>query len=367
MVLMWLSERYTGQEVADRFDTSRTTLYAWTARYRESGRAGLEDRPPIARSCPHKTEQAIEQQILEARRKHGWGPKKLRTKLMAKYPDQVWPQPSTMGEILERNGQIVRRRERRKTSTPFRRKYEPKAAGELTTVDFKGQFKTLDGVYCYPLTMMDLTSRYLLACHPLLSVAYEGVWPVYRSVFREHGMPLAIQSDNGIPFCHPNALARISRLSVKLMTLGIQPVINDPGHPEQNGAHERMHRTYAEEATRPPGKDCREQRKMSKGFKWNYNEERPHEALGQVVPASRYNGSPRAFPEKEPRVDYASHLEVRLVSTIGSIKFNDRSFFLGSALRHRHVGLEAVDDGIWSIQFGAYELGRLDERTGDIQ
>jgi putative transposase len=367
MVLMWLSEKYTGREVADRYETSRTTLYDWAARYRANGRAGLEDRAPVAKSCPHKTEEAIEQRIVEFRNRYGWGPKKLRAKLMAAYPDQVWPQASTMGDILARNGQVVARRVRRTTATPFRRKYEPKSAGELTTVDFKGQFKMLDGVYCYPLTMMDLTSRYLLACEGLRSTAFEGVWPVFRRVFREHGMPLAIQSDNGIPFCHPNALARISRLSVNLMTLGIQPVINDPGHPEQNGAHERMHSTLAAATTRPPGKNGREQQTKFKGFIREYNEERPHEALGQVVPSSVFRGSPRSFPERMPTIEYPAHLEVRLVSKIGSIKFNDRSFFLGSALSHRRVGLEAVDEGIWSIQFGTFELARLNERTGGIE
>ena len=367
MVLMWLSGKYTGEEVADRFETSRPTLYEWTARYRQSGRAGLEDRESIAKSCPHKTEAGIEERILACRQRYGWGPKKLRAKLMATHPNEVWPQPSTIGDILTRNGQIAARRARRKTSTPFRRKFEPKAAGELTTVDFKGQFKTHDGVYCYPLTMMDLTSRYLLACHGLPSTAFEGVWPVFRRVFREHGMPWAVQSDNGIPFCHPNALARISQLSVKLMTLGIQPVVNDPGHPEQNGAHERMHRTLAEATTRPAAKNIRAQQKDFNGFQREYNEERPHETLGQLVPSSVFRGSPRLFPEKQPKIEYPSHLEVRLVSKIGSIKFNDRSFFLGSALSHQHVGLEAVDDGIWSIQFSTFELARLNERTGEIK
>jgi hypothetical protein len=151
------------------------------------------------------------------------------------------------------------------------------------------------------------------------------------------------------------------------MTLGIQPVINDPGHPEQNGAHERMHRTMAEATTRPPAKNRREQQKGFDRFQSEYNEERPHETLGQVVPSSLYRGSARQFPEKAPKIEYRSHLEVRLVSKIGSIKFKDRSFFLGSALSHQQVGLEAVDDGIWSIQFSTYELARLDERTGKVR
>lgn len=366
MVLMWLSGRYTGEEVARRFETSRTSLYAWTERYRASGRSGLEDRRPVAQSCPHKTTAEIEEAILKVRKRYGWGPKKLRRVLMREHPDVLWPYPSTIGDILTRNGVVRRRRERRKTSTPFRRKFEPKRSGELSTVDFKGQFKTCDGIYCYPLTMMDLTSRYLLACEALPSTAFEHVWPVYRRVFRKYGMPLATQNDNGVPFINPNALARISRLSVKLMKLDIQPVINDPGHPEQNGAHERMHATLAASATRPPANSMRGQQRKFDEFRRIYNDERPHEALGLEVPASRFTASPRLFPEKEPVIEYAPHLEVRLVSEQGYIKFNNHKLFLGEALRGEHVALEAVDDGIWSLHYSHFELARLDERSGDL-
>jgi len=327
---------------------------------------GLEDRASVAKSCPHKTSAEIEAAILSARARYGWGPKKLRKVLGREAPEMVWPSASTIGEILTRNGVVQQLRERRKTSTPFRRKFEPQASSELTTADFKGQFKTLDGIYCYPLTMMDLMSRYLLACEALPSTAFEHAWPVYRRVFREHGLPLAMQTDNGVPFINPNALARISRLSVKLMKLGIQPVINDPGHPEQNGAHERMHRTLAAETTRPPAKNRREQQKEFDRFRRIYNNERPHEALGLEVPASQFTASPRPFPVKEPLIEYAAHLEVRLVSMPGYIKFKNRQLFLGEALGGERVALEAVDDGIWSLQYASFELTRLDERSGDL-
>jgi len=366
MVLTWLSERYTAKEIAQRFETSRTSVYEWTARYRGDGRRGLEDRPPVAQNCPHKTAPKIEEAILRARERYGWGPKKLRKVLMREEPDVMWPYPSTIGEILKRNGLVGHRRERRKSSTPFRRKFEPTGSGQLTTVDFKGQFKTGDGIYCYPLTMMDLTSRYLLACEAVPSTAFEHAWPVYRRVFREYGLPLAIQTDNGVPFINPNALARISRLSVKLMKLGIQPVINDPGHPEQNGAHERMHATLAASTTRPPAGNRRGQQSKFDTFRTIYNDERPHEALGLEVPASQFTASPRPFPEKEPVIEYAPHLEVRLVSKQGYIKFKTLKLFLGEALSGERVALEAVDDGIWSLHYSAFELARLDERSGDL-
>lgn len=366
MVLALLSGRYTGDEVARRYETSRTNVYDWRARYLEYGRSGLEDRSPVAQSCPHKTSPDIEAAVLRVREKYGWGPKKLRKVLQREAPGMVWPSPSTIGEILTRNGMVSQRRERRKTSTPFRRKFEPEASGELTTVDFKGQFKTLDGIYCYPLTMMDLTSRFLFACEAVPSTAFEHAWPVYRRVFREYGLPLAIQTDNGVPFINPNALARISRLSVKLMKLGIQPVINDPGHPEQNGAHERMHRTLAEDTARPPAANRRGQQKKFDTFRRIYNGERPHEALGLEVPASQFTPSTRSFPEKEPVIAYAPHLEVRLVSAQGYIRFKTHKLFLGEALRAERVALEPVDDGIWALQFATFELARLDERTGEL-
>src|SRR5437016_4651415 len=367
MVLAWLSGRYTGEEVAGRYEVSRTTLYAWVNRYQARGREGLVDLAPIAKSCPHKTSEEIEEKIIDARKRYGWGPKKLRVVLARTEPKIQWPQPSTMGDILERHGLIEQRARRRKTKTPFRRKFEPAVAGELSTVDFKGQFKTLDGVYCYPLTMMDLTSRYLLSCEALPSTAYEGVWPVYRRVFREHGLPKAMQSDNGVPFCGPSSVARISRLSVNLMKLGIQPVFNDLGHPEQNGAHERMHASLAAATVRPPAANRREQQRVFDRFRVIYNQERPHEALDQQVPASRFNGSPRPFPERAPKIDYAPHLEVRLVSEHGAIKFKNQKYFLGLPLAHELVALEAVDDGIWSLLLATFELARLDERTGDLR
>jgi putative transposase len=366
MVLMWLSERYTAAEVARRFETSRTSVYGWTQRYRESGRSGLEDRLPVAQSCPHKTAPKIEEAILRARKRYGWGPKKLRKVLMREEPEVAWPYPSTIGDILTRNGMVRHRRERRKTSTPFRHKFEPASSGELTTVDYKGQFKTGDGIYCYPLTMMDLTSRYLLVCEAVPSTAFEYAWPVYRRVFREYGLPLAMRTDNGVPFVNPNALARISRLSVKLMKLGIQPVINDLGHPEQNGAHERMHSTLAASTTRPPASNRRGQQKKFDVFRRIYNDERPHEALQMEVPASQFTASPRLFPEKEPVIEYAQHLEVRLVSKQGYIKFNKLKLSLGEALSGERVALEAVDDRIWSLHYSGFELARLDERSGDF-
>jgi len=366
MVKKVLGGLYSVSEAAARYEVSRPTVYEWVRRFEEGGRGALQDRPPVAKSCPHKTSRAIEERIVEARRRYGWGPKKLRAVLMRQDPNTCWPQPSTIGDILERSGLIESRPRRRHVKTPFRRKYEPSGAGELSTVDFKGQFRTRDGVYCYPLTMMDFTSRYLLACEALPSTAFEGVWPVYERVFREHGVPLAMQSDNGVPFAGPNSIARISRLSVKLMKLDIQPVFNEPGRPEQNGAHERMHKTLKAETTRPAAANRKEQQQRFVAFCRSYNDERPHEALEQTTPASRYQGSPRPYPRRAQDPEYDAHLEVRRVSEGGFIKFRNAKVFLGEPLAGERIALDAVDDGIWSIVFAKFEIARLDERTGEL-
>jgi transposase InsO family protein len=367
MVLAWLSGDYTAAEVATRFEVSRPTVYAWTERYRQAGRAGLVDRPPVARSCPHRTPVEIERAIVAARQRYGWGPKKLRAVLGRQRPHVEWPAPSTLGAILERYALVTRRRPRRKVSAPFRRKFTPERAGDLMTVDFKGQFKTTNGRYCYPLTVMDWSSRYLLACQALLSTALPPVWAVFVRLFREHGVPVAVLSDNGTPFVGARGLARVSWLAVQLMRLNIQPVVIDPGHPEQNGAHERLHRTLAEATTRPPASTCRAQQHRFDRFRVVYNDERPHEALGQTPPAEHFHGCRRPYPRRIEAMEYPGHYEVRVVSGRGRIRFNGRHWFLTSVLRRERVGLEPIDDGVWSLQFGTFELARLDERTGVIR
>lgn len=367
MVLTWLSGRYTAAEVAARYDVSRPTLYTWTARYRAHGRDGLIDRPPIARSCPHRTAVAVEEAIVALRQQYGWGSQKLLAVLRHRAPRVAWPAASTIGDIIERHGLVQPRPRRRETSAPFRRKYTPERAGDLFTVDFKGQFRTRDGYYCYPLTLMDWTSRYLLACQALGSTALPPVWAVVERIFRTYGLPRALLSDNGTPFASSNGLAKLSWLTVQLMRLGIQPVLIDPGHPEQNGAHERMHRTLAEATTRPAAANRRAQQMAFNRFRQTYNDERPHESLGQTPPAAHFTGSPRPYPARRVPMEYPAHYEVRTVSGRGRIKFRGRLWFLSTTLIRERVGFVAVDDGIWSLQFGTFELGRLDERTGTIQ
>jgi putative transposase len=289
----------------------------------------------------------------------------LRTVLQRTRPGGDWPAASTMDEILRRHGLITPRRRRRPvTPPPFRRKYEPTGAGELMTVDFKGQFRLGNGQYCYPLTVLDWRSRYLLACTALPSTAYAGAWPVFERVFQTHGLPLAVQSDNGAPFVAPRALAGVSRLSVQLMKLDVQPVLIDPGRPDQNGVHERMHRTLKAGTTRPAARHLAAQQARFDDFRWEYNEVRPHDALAQAVPAAHFAGLHRPYPRRVPRVEYPAAWEVRVVALGGTIQFRGHRAFVGKALTRERIALEPVDDGIWTVRFGRFALGRFDERDG---
>jgi transposase InsO family protein len=364
MVLLFLSGRYTASEVAARFEVSRPTLYAWVARYQAEGRAGLVDRAPIAHSCPHRTPAWQEAKIVALRRTHGWCGRKLRQLLHRQRPRVTWPAASTIDAIVARHGLVTPRRRRPPAGAPpFRRTYEPTGPGELLTADFKGQFRLGNGEVCYPLTLLDWQSRYLVACQALSTTAFVRAWPVFERVFREYGLPLAVQSDNGPPFACTQALGGISQLSVQLMTLDVQPVFITPGQPQQNGVHERMHRTLGQ-ATRPPSATTRAQQIRFDAFRQEYNAVRPHDALALAVPAAHFTGFRRPYPRRPPRVDYPADWEVRVVATGGTIKFRGHRAFVAGALVGERIALQPIEDGVWTVHFGRFALGRFDERDG---
>ncbi len=361
IALMMLSQKYQVSEIARLEGVGRPTVYDYGERYSLKGREGLEDRSRAAKSCPHKTAEKIEELIVAERKAKGWGAKKIRKRLAKRHPTIEWPAVSTFTEIFKRRELIDEKPRRRKPpKSPFRRKYEASEPGELTTMDYKGEFRMLNGQYCYPLTMVDRVSRYILACTGLSSTSLSLAWPVFVSVFREYGLPLAMQSDNGSPFAG-HGLARLSTLAVRLMLYGIQPVLNDPGRPEQNGSHERMHKDLKRDTTRPPGRDLADQQVKFNAFVTEYNLERPHEALDLETPGSVYQRSPREFPEKEPTVEFPLHYEVRRVSSQGEIKWRGNALFLSHTLKGYNVGLEEVDDGIWNLMFGEFFLAKLNE------
>ena len=361
MALKALSKKYTVTELAEMYDTTRPTVRLWRDRYQEEGRAGLTDRSHATHTCPHRTVGDIEELVLAERAEYGWGSKKILARLKESHPDVELPSRSAIDAILSRHGLVKKRRRRsREMATPFRRRYEATEPGELMTIDHKGQFRLLDGSQCYPLTMVDHVSRYLLSCTALRSTALSEAWPVIKRVFREHGLPVAMQSDNGPPFGAPNG--HFSTLSVRLMMLGVLPVFGRPSHPEDNGRHERMHRDLKCETTLPPGATMGAQQKRFNEFKRRYNIERPHEGLGMQRPGRVFKNSPRPYPRTIAKPQYDAHVEVRKVSSGGRIKWQDQSIFISEALKGQLIGVERTGDGICTLQFHRFTIGKIDER-----
>jgi hypothetical protein len=236
----------------------------------------------------------------------------------------------------------------------------------IWTADFKGQFRTRDGRYCYPLTIVDGYSRYLLACQGLRSTAIALAKPVFHRLFEQYGLPRIIRTDNGVPFA-TTTLGRLSTLSVWWIRLGIFPELIEPAHPEQNGRHERMHKTLKAETTRPPRGNLSAQQVRFNEFRREYNDDRPHEGLGLETPASRYEPSPRPMPSKLPQIEYPKHFEVRLVSKNCGIRWKSQRVLVTHTLAGEYVGLEEVGDGVWDVFFGPVRLGRLDERRLQVE
>lgn len=359
---------YSMAELCRRYGISRQTGYKWVRRYEAHGVEGLKEGSHIPHTCPHRTASEFADALIEARRAHPtWGPRKILPWLLRKRPELegALPAASTVGDLFRRNGLVEPRRRRRRSVREPVGPIRASAANDLWAADYKGQFRMRDGVDCYPLTITDAYSRALLTCDALLSVRFSEAQPSYERCFRENGLPRTIRTDNGPPFASPS-LFGLTRLNVWWTRLGIVHERIDPGRPDQNGSHERMHRTLKAEATRPPGEHQAGQQGIFDRFRWEFVHERPHEALGQQTPASLYTTSARAMPECLPKPEYELHCQVRHVRQAGMIKFKGRQIFLTQALVHEEVALEEVDDGVWSIYFYRRLLGRLDERTWKI-
>jgi putative transposase len=351
-------------ELCARAAVSRKTGYKWLGRYEDLGAAGLVERSHAPHVCPHKIDDAIAAVLVAARRSHpSWGPGKLLQYLAPRHPRvTAWPAISTVADLLKREGLVHRRRRRRSVLHPGAVPIHTTAPNDLWTADFKGQFRTRDSVYCYPLTIADQHTRYLIRVHALLSVRTGGARAGFERAFRDYGLPLAIRTDNGVPFAN-TGLHGLTQLSVWWLRLGIQHQRIRPASPQENGAHERMHRTLKAETTRPPALDLRRQQRVFTAFRKEYNEERPHAALAGATPAARYCPSGRAYPAQLPALEYPTHFLVKRVTSAGTIRFKHKLLFLASSLHTHHVGLEESDDGVWSLYLGQVLLGHIDERT----
>ena len=361
-VLAVASGEETFAAVCRRFGVSRRVGYKWYARYRLAGVSGLSDRSRAPGRRPHAVSDEIAAACLAVRRAHPrWGPVKVRAWLERRDPGVAWPAASTIGALFDREGLTVKRRLRRRApprTAPFA---ACRAANDVWCIDFKGWFRTGDGARCEPLTLSDAHSRYLLRCQAVARADAAHVWPILDAAFREHGLPVALRSDNGAPFASTGA-GGLSRLSVLAIKAGVRPERIAPGKPQQNGRHERLHLTLKQETASPPAASLRRQAERFRAFQRLYNFERPHAALDHDTPAERYRPGGRSWDgilREPPSPDDA---ERRRVRRNGEIKWNGNLVYITQALAGEAVALIEHDEGLWRVRYGPVELGLIDRR-----
>jgi len=358
MVTLYETGKYSVTELAKQFKVSRKTAHKWLERYSKEGTAGLSDRSRTPQRHPRATPEAVVRALVRAKQAHPtWGPAKLFPG-PEEEPEiaREWPAVSTRGRILGRYGLVTKRKRRRRTSPWFQPFLGADQPNSVWCTDFKGWDRTADGTRCDPLTISDAYSRMLLGCD-IIKPDYTHTRPVFERIFREYGLPLAIRTDNGPPFASVGA-GGLSPLSAWWVKIGIMPERIDPGHPEQNGRHERMHRTLKQETMKPPAATPQAQQQAFDSFRKEYNYVRPHEALGQVPPASLYVPSPRPYPERLGDIEYPPFTEVRRVRSNGQIKWRGGLVYLSEALVGELVGI-TEDKESWLVSFGPIPLGLL--------
>jgi len=360
-VFAYERDEQTMAELCASFGICRDTGYVWLRRYRQYGVEGLLELNRAARQHPNQTCAQMERAVVELRQAHmRWGPRKLKRILERDQPGRGWPATSTVGEIVKRAGLVIPRKKRRRTE-PYT---EPLAhaleSNRVWCADFKGWFRSGDGVRIDPLTISDACSRYLLRCQAVEKTDTERVRAIFEAAFCEYGLPAAIRTDNGAPFASA-AVGGLSRLAVWWIKLGIVPERITAGHPEQNGRHERMHRTLKQDLR--PAEDWRAQQRELDRFRHDYNQVRPHEALGMETPASVYEPSPRAYPERVPEVEYSDTMLVRTVKSHGHFRWKKHDVFLSEVLWGERVGLLPVGDDCFTVYFAHLPLALFDTRS----
>lgn len=345
--------------LAEVYQVSRKTIYKWVERYEEQGVAGLMDQSRKPQHSPHQVSEEVIQQILEARQKWHWGPRKLRVKLVQAKPNIAWPAESTLGEILKRAG-LTHRRKPRVRTPPFTQPFAAvEQANQIWCADFKGHFQTQDGTRCDPLTITDAHSRYLLRCQIVPKADTPHVWALFEAAFRHYGLPQVIHTDNGVPFAS-RAPGGLSRLSMQWVKLGILPERSRPASPQDNARHERMHWTLKQATLSPPERNARRQQMAFDRFQQEYNQERPHEGLQDKTPASCYRPSSREMPRRIPELEYGDDLQVRRISQQGSLKWNGERTFISEIFAREWLGLQALDERYYQLFYGPVSIGFLD-------
>lgn len=355
-------------DVCREFGISRKTGYKIFNRYKDDGLEALTDRSRRPVRYANQLPEPVEAMIVSCKKnKPHWGARKIRELLVKRLAGDVRvPSKSTVHAVLDRHGLVAHARKRQRHRAEGTALSQASLPNDLWCADFKGEFKLGNGQYCYPLTVTDQVSRYLLCCEAFESTREQRVFDAFRRLFVEHGLPAAIRSDNGLPFASPNGLYNLSKLSVWWLRLGITLERIRPGRPQQNGRHERMHLTLKKEATRPPGKNTLQQQARFDAFVSEFNQERPHEALNMTVPADLYAASSRPY-QGLPEIDYPFHDRDALVTNCGRICIYRKKINISTVLAGQKLGLKEVDDGIWLVSFMHYDLGYIDLEQRTLQ
>jgi len=352
-------------ELCEEFGISRPTGYKFLKRYEEHGAEGLFDYSRRPKHLARLTSKRIEALILDKKREYpSWGAAKILEILRREHAHVFLPVRSTVHDILDRNGMVKSRLKRKRYLAEPTGLTLPKGPNQLWCADYKGQFRMRDQTYCYPLTVTDFYSRYILGCDGMERISHQNTRSAFEIIFKEYGLPDAIRTDNGEPFSS-RSLRGLSRLGVWFMRLGIRNERIEPGHPEQNGRHERMHLTLKKEVTRPPGTNLLQQQEMFDHWRETFNQKRPHESLGMKSPAEVYIPSVKTFPLHLPEPTYPSYDMTKSVASGGKVHFKGKRqyFFLGESLNGQKVGLIEEEEDIWRVSFMDLDLGFLDART----
>jgi transposase InsO family protein len=366
LIAEWQQEQYSITDLSKKYGVSRKTVYKWCLRYEKQGIDGLKDQDRTPKHSPNKTAEDILKLIVNEKLKNRKrGPKKIYYQLKQQYPGIEFPVPSTISHWLKENG-LVNKRKLRKRVPPYTEPFiKAQAPNNVWSADYKGQFYTKDKRLCYPLTISDNYSRYLLKCKGLPGPRYSLTRDVFEEVFREYGLPDAIRTDNGTPFAG-KCIGGLSRLSIWWIQLGIMPERIEKGCPEQNGRHERMHRTLKLETIDATVTSMKEQQERFNGFGYDYNNYRPHEALNNEPPANYYKKSSRPYVEKIPSIEYDLGYTVRRLHHRGYCKFKGQEYYVTRALDKECIALKEFADGQWKIFYSFYPLGILDLRKNRV-